>query len=192
MLRWFVGIAVLMLISTNPCLGQEENIEVSTYDTLNLHSPKKAARLSLFLPGAGQVYNAMAMPKGKRLGWLKVPVIYAGLGATAYLFAENQVLQRNYKKEYINRVKEGLPPGAYFDGFEVFDNQALIQLHEAHKSSRNMMGIGFLAVYGLNVLDALVQAHFVDFDVSEDLSLHVRPCLIDHQSFGFSLALRWK
>jgi hypothetical protein len=161
-------------------------------DSVKVHSPKKASRLSLFLPGAGQVYNSLAMPKGKKHAWWKVPIIYAGLGATAYLFAENQVLQRNYKKEYINRVKLGLSPGAYFEGFEVFDDAALIQLHEAHKSSRNTMAIGFIAVYGLNILDALVEAHFIDFDVSEDLSLMLRPAIMQNNTFGVSMALRLK
>ena len=188
-MKWLLPIFFGMV-----CMGlyAQEDLPQEMEDSIKVHSPKKASRLSLFLPGAGQVYNSLAMPKGKKHAWWKVPIIYAGLGATAYLFAENQVLQRNYKKEYINRVDKGLPPGTYFDGFEVFDDAALIQLHEAHKSSRNTMAIGFVAVYGLNILDALVEAHFVDFDVSEDLSLLIRPSLSQYSGFGVSMALLLK
>lgn len=171
--------------------AQEDSL-FSSIDSVKVHSPKKASRLSMLLPGAGQIYNSLAMPKGKKHAWWKVPIIYAGLGATAYFFVENQILQRDYKQEYINRVDLGMPPGQEFPEFETFDNTALIQLHEAHKSSRNTMAIGFLAVYGLNVLDALVEAHFVDFDVSEDLSLGIRPAVMPSNSFGLTLALRMK
>lgn len=187
-MRWLVS---LIFFLSFLALGAQEEIDMET-DSVKVHSPKKASRLSLMLPGAGQVYNSLAMPKGKKNAWWKVPIIYAGLGATAYLFSENQVLQRNYKQEYVNRVNHGLPPGAYFEGFDVYDDAALIQLHEAHKSSRNTMAIGFIAVYGLNFLDALVEAHFVNFDVSEDLSLILRPTLLNYDAFGISMALSWK
>jgi hypothetical protein len=188
-MRWLLCLVISFSLFG---LAAQDVGETITEDSIKVHSPKKASRLSMFLPGAGQVYNSMAMPKGKKHAWWKIPIIYAGLGATAYFFTENQILQRNYKQEYINRVDFGMAPGAEFPEFQTFDNTALIQLHEAHKSSRNTMAIGFIAVYGLNILDALVEAHFIDFDVSEDLSLGIRPAYLQNNGFGLSLALHIK
>ena len=48
-----------------------------------VHSVKRATILSALLPGAGQVYNSMAMPKGKKHAYWKVPLIIGGLGTAA-------------------------------------------------------------------------------------------------------------
>ena len=158
-------------------------------DTLDYHNPKTAARLSLILPGAGQIYNHRAMPKGKKKAWWKLPLIYGGLGATGYFVVENHILQRDLKAEYIFRAQNGFPNNMEF---VQYDNQGVLQLYEAHKSTRDLMLFGFIAVYGLNVLDALVEAHFVDFDVSPDLSLGIRPYAPDPKTPGISLSLRFK
>ena len=56
-------------------------------DTTKKHSVKTATILSLALPGAGQVYNHIAMPKGKKKAYWKVPLIYAGVALTFFLMA---------------------------------------------------------------------------------------------------------
>src|SRR5690554_7616653 len=76
--------------------AQETDAEKSgDLDTLSVtlvkdstHSPKKAALLSL-VPGGGQIYNHLAMPKGKKKAFWKIPIIYAGLGATGYRSEEH-------------------------------------------------------------------------------------------------------
>lgn len=45
---------------------------------------------------------------------------------------------------------------------------------------RDYMGLGFLFSYVLNIVDATVDAHFSDFDVSDKLSLKVEPRFISH------------
>ena len=57
------------------------------------HSVRKAAIFSAVLPGAGQVYNHLAMPKGQKKAYWKVPIIYAGLGATGYFALKNNSLK---------------------------------------------------------------------------------------------------
>ena len=48
---------------------------------------------------------------------------------------------------------------------------------------------GFIGVWGLNVIEAYVDAHFVTFDVSEDLSFSWAPTVLANQHAGLSLRL---
>lgn len=167
----------------------QNNIIYSEKDSLNLkkikvkdtvHSPKKAALLSI-LPGAGQIYNSIAMPKGKKHAYWKVPLIYAGLGVTAYFFLKNNRKQRMLKKEYLYRTEYGAPNLAEY---AQYDNQGILTQFEAARRNRDLMIFAFIAVYGLNILDAYVTAHFINFDISKDLSLSIRPKLLNLQTIG--------
>lgn len=169
----------------------EQLIEIESEEADTLHSPKKAVRYSMMLPGAGQIYNHRAMPKGKRNAWWKVPLIYAGLGITGYMLYENHILQRDLKNEFIYRSENGMP-NINFPEFFPYDNQGILQLYEQHKSTRDLMIFAVLGVYGFNLLDALVEAHFVDFDVSEDLTLSIQPNLYDFQTAGICFSFRFK
>lgn len=155
------------------------------------HDPSRAAKLSIMLPGAGQVYNSLAMPKGKKHAWWKVPLIYGGLAFTGYQIYDNHILQRDLRKEYEFRMDNGMP-NPDFPEFQIYDQQGVLTLYQQHKASRDLMIFGFLAVYGLNVLDALVEAHFVDFDVSNDLSLRVMPYMNQRRETGINLTFKFK
>lgn len=149
------------------------------------HSPLKAALLSI-LPGAGQIYNSIAMPKGKKHAYWKVPLIYAGLGVTGYFFVKNNKKQRALKEEYLYRAKYG-HPNLY--EYKQYDDQGILTQFEAARRNRDLMIFAFVAVYGLNILDAYVSAHFIHFDVSKDLSLNVRPKLLDFNTIGVGITL---
>lgn len=187
-----------MLISVLFCIsflyGQETSPQEKSKvdDTIKVHSPKKAGRLSLMAPGAGQIYNHLAMPKGKKKAWWKVPLIYAGLGATGYLLVENHIIQRDLKDEFNHRMESSDPNPNKYPEFQVYDDQGVLQLYESHKGTRDMMIFAFLAVYGLNFLDALVEAHFVDFDVSPDLSMGIRPVMQDVRTPGITLSFNFR
>lgn len=155
-----------------------------------LHSPKKAALLSL-LPGAGQIYNHIAMPKGKKKAFWKVPLIYAGLGVTGYFAIKNHVVQKTLKEEYIFRDKNGYP-NPDLPQYANYDKQGILTLYENKKRSRDLMIFAFVAVYGLNILDAYVEAHFINFDVSKDLSLSIRPKMQDLKTVGIAIRLNFR
>lgn len=188
--KWlFIPFVLLIAVFS---FAQEQKTVV---DSSKIHSPKRAATLSLMVPGAGQIYNHRAMPKGKKKAWWKVPLIYAGLGATGYLMVENHILQRDFKDEYIHRAENGEPSASFLNDYPEYsqiDHQGTLQLHQNFKSSRDMMIMGFLAVFGLNILDALVEAHFVDFDVSPDLSFSASPIMQDQRTPGIALTFNFR
>lgn len=155
------------------------------------HSPRRAALLSALLPGAGQVYNHLAMPKGKKKAFWKVPIIYAGLGVTGYFAIQNNIEQRKLKNEYTFRSENGFPNPDNPDLLQ-YDSQGILTLYQGAERSRDLMIFAFIAVYALNILDAHVSAHFVEFDVSEDLTLNIRPSLQQLNSPGLALTLNFR
>jgi hypothetical protein len=181
---------VLVILLSWSLSAQSDTTQVDVPDTL--HSPRKAALFSTIIPGAGQIYNNINSVKGKHKAFWKVPLIYAGLGATMYFAAENHVMQRNLKREFMLRFENGISSTEYFPEFAIYDNQGILTLQQQHSRSRDLMLFAFIAVYGLNVLDAFVEAHFVEFEVSEDLTLSIRPTMQDFSTPGIRLALNFR
>ena len=151
------------------------------------HSVKKATILSAVIPGAGQIYNHMAMPKGKKNAFWKVPIIYAGLGYTGYLLIQNQRMSSSLKTEYQNRQNGG----DLDEQWSIYDDAAIITLYKQYLDLRDMSILGFSAAYLLQVLDANIEANFVHFDISKDLSLGIQPKMLFGYSPGLSLTLHF-
>ncbi len=55
--------------------------------------------------------------------------------------------------------------------------------------------VGIVAVYLLNIIDAMIDAHFLEYDVSDDLSLKISPSLINRDIYetkiGMSLCVKF-
>ncbi|XOV67974.1 MAG: DUF5683 domain-containing protein [Fluviicola sp.] len=151
---------------------------------------RKATILSAALPGAGQVYNHIAMPKGKKKAWWKVPLIYAGLGTMGYFIVSNQTEVTTLRGHYTNIVENNTAPN---DEYAVYgtDASAILTLHDQYARWRDFSIIGFTAIYAVQVIDAAVEAHFVNFDVSEDLSLRLSPSMLAPRAAGIKLSLNF-
>lgn len=185
--NYFIALFIVLFSS---CGWTQETEQLNeTIDTVG-HSPKKAALFSTILPGAGQVYNHINMPKGKRKAYWKVPIIYAGLGATGYLMVNNHIEQRRIKEEFLFRSSN--PTETLYEKYDFYDNQGLITLRQQSVSSRDLMLFAFIGVFGFNVLDAFIEAHFVEFEVSPDLSMQVRPKINDFGSPGIAVSFNFR
>lgn len=158
---------------------------------MRMTRPKKATLLALMLPGAGQVYNRR---------WWKLPLVYGGLGGVGYgLF----FYQTRYK-EYVNGKDQYLnsnPRIAFGDlsGDNVSQETSIDNIQRGivfYRRNRDTFIAYTALVYGITVLDALVDAHLRDFDISDDLSLRVQPALLPTQSIapgaGLALTLQLK
>lgn len=164
--------------------------EIDTLKREKKHSVTLAAVLSAALPGAGQVYNHIAMPKGKKKAYWKVPLIYAALGTTTYFLISNQSKVNALRKEYLGREESGL---LFIDpAYQQYDNNAILTLHNQHQTNRDLMILATAGVYIINILDAAVEAHFVNFDISEDLTLKIRPTVMQGYSPGLSLRFNFR
>jgi hypothetical protein len=135
-----------------------------------LTKPAKAGLLSLILPGGGQIYNH---------SYWKLPLVYGGIGAVT---AAEFFYQSRYK-EYVNSKKIWLTTGTNVTDpgprsrLEI--SRANVETGLAfYRGWRDRFIAYTLVVYGITALDAVVDAHLSDFDVSDDLSLQWHPTLI--------------
>lgn len=142
---------------------------------INEKSPKKAAILSI-VPGAGQVYTKK---------YWKVPIIYAGLITSAYYIKENNDSYQLYRNTYLNRLA-----GNNSDEFQgQYSNADLTTLTNHYRRNREISVLCFVGTYLLNIVDASVNAHLFNYDVSDDLSLHIKPIYFSKENAtGLSLS----
>ncbi len=139
--------------------------------------PKKAGLYSAIIPGAGQIYTKK---------YWKVPIIYAGLITSGYYIKENNKSYQLYKNTYLNRLA-----GNSSDQFqEQYSNTDLTILADHYRRNREISVLFIIGSYILNIIDASVSAHLFDYDVSDDLSLHIKPIFLPKDNTtGISLSI---
>lgn len=174
-------IYILLFVS---CLGFSQNdsikIEQKTEKQLQLKpieykplSPAKAAFYSAILPGAGQIYNNRY--------WWQLPLIYGGLGTSIYFYIDNDNEYGRFRTAF-KRRKAGLP-----DEFNGKNGNPLISdagLERAQKQIRKNRDISLLftvLTYILQIVEASVTAHLLQFDDSNKLS--IQPTSIPNFTF---------
>ena len=153
-----------------------------------IYDPKIAARRSAIIPGWGQAYNKK---------YWKIPIVYTGLGISGYIFVNNIKIYKEYKFAYSARIKAG-PPDYDSTDYHQLDEIYKVLSPNSIRSARDEFrryvdysALVFLLLWGLNVVDAAVDAHLKNFDVSPDLSLQIRPGYSDMaRTNGVSLVLK--
>ena len=138
------------------------------------------------LPGAGQVYNKKA--------W-KIPIIYACLGGGVTLCWYFHHEMKDCENEYLHRVNgetDLLDPELAGHG-----DEALISMKKSYMRYMEISIAATAVFYVLNIIDAAVDAHLYYFDISDDLTFHIRPYaqpsfLAAPAHAGVSFALKWK
>jgi len=144
-----------------------------------VHSPRKATIYSAVLPGLGQAYNKK---------YWKIPIIYAGFGTIGYFIGWNNGFYKTYKLAYSDLTDDDLntdsyldllPPGYNLDDPTTFNNfkSGLSKQSEYYRRNRDLLIISMIGFYGLNIIDASVDAHLFDFDISEDLTMNWQPAV---------------
>jgi hypothetical protein len=149
----------------------------SAQDTIKVKSinyPKRAALLSTFVPGAGQIYNATRSHKNN-VYW-KLPLIYASLAGASHLLFQQQNKINEIEKEY--ELRENKSVG--FSKYSAYDNYNLVQLHQSANTKRNLYGILLVGLYLFQIADASVEAHFMNYDISPNLALKIEPKFSDN------------
>jgi hypothetical protein len=161
----------------NPGVMRSDSIQKLPASKIAKSDPHKATLYSAILPGLGQVYNKK---------YWKLPLVYGALGIPAYLYF--------YNKEWYKKTAYALAVlvnGSYLtspDSLSKVDskllpfisagaNNSLLNYRNEFRKDQDYSALFFLLFWGLNVIDATVDAHLKQFDVSPDLSLEIKPAI---------------
>ncbi len=176
-LALFVISVLIVLISSGQKVRHstyEDSLPAAKVDSLikAQHSPRKAAIRSAIIPGWGQIYN--------RKYW-KVPIVWGALGVTGYIFFNNLYTYQDLKFSYAAKYEASVPP---YDStnykkikpqYMPIDQEALRTGRNIYRQYIDYAAVFFILFWGLNVVDAAVDAHLKAFDISPDLSLKIKP-----------------
>jgi hypothetical protein len=117
--------------------------------------PELVALGAAILPGFGQVYN--------RAYW-KLPIIYGLFAWFGYNYINQQQKYLEFRQRYEEDLsKTPIPASA----------EANRRFREFYREQRDETVIYILLVYLASIVDAYVDAHLFDFDISDDLSQHL-------------------
>ncbi len=133
--------------------------------------PAKAGYLAL-VPGLGQVYNRR---------WWKIPLVYGALGTTFLILRYDQQGLKEYSdaKDLLDANRAQLGDPALGPRASKAPSYNTIKINvEYFRHYRDGFIFYTSIAYGLQILDAIVDAHLHEFDVSDNLALHWQPALL--------------
>jgi len=138
--------------------------------------PRVSTLHSLMVPGWGQINN--------RQYW-KLPLVagaFITLGLIANYNHERYMKYRDYYYIVSPHTEDPkyIPPSTvavpYEDGvIRDLDVNQLKRLNDGFRRNRDYTFIGIAVAWAFNVVDANVSAHLKTFDVSDDISLKIKP-----------------
>ncbi|CAN5194814.1 hypothetical protein BH11BAC6_BH11BAC6_15640 [soil metagenome] len=155
------------------------------------HDPSKATRHSAIIPGWGQVYNGQA--------W-KLPLVYGALAVPAVAFIYNDKWYKRTKYAYVIVVNNDTANFKTIDPKLIYKTTGyplaatdLQYYRNSFRKDRDYSVLFFLLAWGVNVVDATVFGHLKEFDVSDDLSMHIKPTYdFSLKTTGMSVAFNFK
>lgn len=145
------------------------------YATNDVSHVKKATTLACICPGAGQIYNK---------SYWKVPFVVGGFAALIYCIDWNNRGFQRFKLAYGLMANYEKNPDAYPDGSPDefhgrYKTTFLRDLKNSYRRNRDLCIIITAGLYILQIVDAHVDAHLKDYDISDDLSMNIEP-MVDY------------
>ena len=145
------------------------------YSTNEVSRINKATTLAMICPGAGQIYNK---------SYWRVPIVVGGFATTIYCIDWNnrgyQRFQKAYRllAEYEANPDPTLYPNGSPDEFNGrYSATFLKNLRNSYRRNRDLCIILTAGLYILQIVDAHVDAHLRDYDISRDLSVSLTPAI---------------
>lgn len=170
-------LAILFFATGFSALGQESaNDSLIIEAEEAIHSPRKATIYSAVLPGLGQIYN--------RKYW-KVPLVYGGFATLGYFINFNNEEYVKLRQAYSDIIDTDPNTNSFVKLVtdpKRLEPDRIGQLTESLRKgkdywrrNRDLVVIGTVVFYAVNIIDASVDAHFFNFDISDDLTINWVP-----------------
>ena len=138
----------------------------------NALAPAKASFYSAIFPGAGQIYNKK---------YWKAPIVWGGLATSIYFYLDNNSEYKRYRTAFKLR-KAGLQDEFTLDnGQELISESGLQNAQRTLRTNRDLSLLSTVLIYVLQIVEASVNAHLLQFNTSDDLSFE--PTFIPDPTF---------
>ena len=143
--------------------------------------PGKATWSALVFPGGGQIYNHK---------YWKLPIVYGGFLGCAYALNWNNQMYSDYSQAYLDIMDDDpgtasyedfLPPRYNVEANKDYLTRVFKNRKDNYRRQRDLSIFCFIGVYLLSVVDAYVDAELSNFDITDDLSVQVRPTTIENR-----------
>ncbi|WP_223269173.1 MULTISPECIES: DUF5683 domain-containing protein [unclassified Polaribacter] len=133
------------------------------YDPL---APSRAAFYSAIFPGMGQIYNKK---------YWKAPIVWGALAIPAYYYQTNNNDYIRFRTAYKLR-ENGLVDEFTVNGVEIVSTETLETAQKQLRENRDMSILTGVILYILQIVEASVNAHLLQFNTDDNLSF--KPTMI--------------
>lgn len=168
------------LVNVNPILvdkGLSDSLlTVEPVDSVVAFKPDpvKAVWLGAIIPGYGQIVNK---------SYWKLPIVYAGFLGCAYAISLNSTRYQTYKKAYLDKIDTNDNTNSYLNlpNGAKLSEQILKSVYDQYRRYRDLSIFFTVGYYAVTLIEAYVDAQLFDFDISSDISMHIRPALLKNE-----------
>ncbi|HEX4956839.1 MAG TPA: DUF5683 domain-containing protein [Lacibacter sp.] len=160
-----------------------KNTSADTVKKITPHNPRLATKRSALLPGWGQAYNKK---------YWKIPIVWGALGTCVGFFVYNRSEYIASRDAYRN-MRDGDPTNNYLikPKFQPVDPEAVRQYRNGVRQNIDYSVLFFMVCWGLNVVDATVDGHLKEFNVTENLTMRINPTFVPQtKQTGISMVMR--
>jgi len=156
-----------LVLRANPA-SDSSHSNILSEDTVlsRKFNPRVAAIRSAIIPGWGQAYNKK---------YWKIPIVYGALGTTGAIFFYNLKWYKRLRKAVIllsDTIRSN--DRQIFPALMGLSVDQLRTWRSEFRQNIDYSVLFFLVFWGLNVVDADVDAHLKSFDVSRNISMRIR------------------
>ena len=134
----------------------------ASYKSPRKPHPGKSTLYSILLPGLGQIYNGE---------YWKVPIYWGALMGSTYFLVTNHTNYIRYKRIH----NEATNPDVPYTG--PIPAETAVYYRNVFRRYRDYSIVALVGFYLLQVIDANVFAYMQDFELSDDLSVHIEPTI---------------
>lgn len=145
-----------------------ENVIINDHirppSVIDVLAPTKAAFFSAVLPGLGQAYNKK---------YWKIPIVYAALGTGVYFYLDNSKEFDRYRDAYKSRLA-GFETDEFYgpiSGSPKISSEGLVRAQRTLRRNKELSLLITVGLYALNIIDANVDAHLLQYNIDENLAL---------------------
>ncbi|MFN0730018.1 DUF5683 domain-containing protein [Polaribacter gochangensis] len=158
---FFLSVLISFSISAQKDSTQVDDLKIKGKIKLNSNyfnplSPSKAAFYSAIFPGGGQIYNKK---------YWKAPIVWGAMGTSIYLYLDNNKEYDRYRTAF--KLREA---GLQDEFADIVSRNGLISAQKTLKSNRDLAMLTTVVFYVLQIVEASVNAHLLQFNTNDNLS----------------------